>query len=372
MPPSGSDQVQHTILIVEGVLACSDPTHAGFSIEPSKASTATRELDASISHGWLCMSALLFAMCKTRAKPAALMLGRCGHAESARSHDGGVGRPLVPASRACSSRWLRWTLSCAPTPPAPAHCRPFALSRSHSHAFLTSLAHTSAVLLTVLCVCCSPLLLERCAQACYRWPACVRRGAASAAAPRASRVTLSSQAVCEAGRSAFGPQIAFAQAGGSFQSPSKNSILDLRGGRPGGGTEWASARVCDACSVCGSRVSARFCTKIYQCTAVHVVHVHVVVVVGCQCARQKSVHMCMSPIRARIREQTSGTPVERIPVSARPPRRRAPAVSSSREARDSGDHDRRPCGFARRDICVNKQGQVPYSQLSTHVHAQLQ
>ena len=74
-------------------------------------------------------------------------------------HDGGVGRPLVPASRACSSSWLRWTLSCAPTPPAPAHCRPFALSRSHSHAFLTSLAHTSAVLLTVLCVCCSPLLL---------------------------------------------------------------------------------------------------------------------------------------------------------------------------------------------------------------------
>ena len=117
-------------------------------------------------------------------------------------------------------------------------------------------------------------------------------------------------AVCEAERSAFGPQIAFAQAGGSFQSPSKNSILDLRGGRPGGGTEWASARVCDACSVCGSRVSARYCTKIYQCTAVHDV-VHVVVVVGCQCARQKSVHMCMSPIRARIREQTSGTPVER-------------------------------------------------------------
>ena len=95
-------------------------------------------------------------------------------------------------------------------------------------------ATLSAILLTVLCVCYSPLLLDRCAQACDRWPACVRRGAASVAAPRASRATLSSHAVCEAERSAFGPQIAFAQAGGSSQSPSKNSILELRGG-PGGG-----------------------------------------------------------------------------------------------------------------------------------------
>ena len=96
-------------------------------------------------------------------------------------------------------------------------------------------ATLSAILLTVLCICYSPLLLERCAQACDRWPACVRCGAASAAAPRASRATLSSHAVCEAERSAFGPQIAFAQAGGSSQSPSKNIILELRGGRPGGG-----------------------------------------------------------------------------------------------------------------------------------------
>ena len=71
-------------------------------------------------------------------------------------------------------------------------------------------ATLSAILLTVLCVCYSPLLLDRCAQACDRWPACVRRGAASAAAPGASRATLSSQPVCEAERSAFGPQIVFA------------------------------------------------------------------------------------------------------------------------------------------------------------------
>ena len=68
MPPSGSDQVQHTILIVEGVLACSDPTHAGFSIEPSKASTATRELDASISHGWLCMGGAAFGHVQNESK----------------------------------------------------------------------------------------------------------------------------------------------------------------------------------------------------------------------------------------------------------------------------------------------------------------
>ena len=47
--------------------------------------------------------------------------------------------------------------------------------------------------------------------------------------------TVSSQPVCEAERSAFGPQIAFAQAGGSSQSPSKNNILELRGGQLGGG-----------------------------------------------------------------------------------------------------------------------------------------
>ena len=71
-------------------------------------------------------------------------------------------------------------------------------------------ATLSAILLTVLCVCYSPLLLDRCAQACDRWPACVRHGAASVAAPGASRATLSSQPVCEAERSAFGPQIVFA------------------------------------------------------------------------------------------------------------------------------------------------------------------
>ena len=113
-------------------------------------------------------------------------------------------------------------------------------SRAHrplpvSFARLPHLSATlSAILLTVLCICYSPLLLERCVQACDRWPACVRHGAASAAAPRASRATLSSHAVCEAERSAFGPQIAFASAGGSSQSPSKNIILELRGGRPGG------------------------------------------------------------------------------------------------------------------------------------------
>ena len=90
-------------------------------------------------------------------------------------------------------------------------------------------------------------------------PACAQRAPASPPASPPPRAAYPLCAVCVADRTPVGPQIAFAQAGGSSQSPSKNSILELRGGRPGGGLAavWGGtfavggpSRVCRRCAAC--------------------------------------------------------------------------------------------------------------------------
>lgn len=79
-----------------------------------------------------------------------------------------AGRQLVPAARACSSRWLRWTFTCAPCPPSPAPCRLFSPPPSHLHTYQTTLICAFAIVRTALCVCRTLFLLRRCPQACHR------------------------------------------------------------------------------------------------------------------------------------------------------------------------------------------------------------
>ena len=171
------------------------------------------------------------------------------------------------ASRAsCSSILLNMAemrvLVCA-TPTRARSLPSFRPSPASSACLPTSLPHTSAVLLTVLCGRCCPLALGRCAQACGRWPACVRRGTASAAAPPASRATSPPHTVCgptalrSACRSCLLPPLACTGTQQAYY------LLGQGGGRPGGGftAVWGSCRrrrgLLRASSRCRAGVPAR-------------------------------------------------------------------------------------------------------------------